>query len=273
MSEKQDIVKRQRTDVVGISDRATALAKMARTDLIQQKGSHLWNVALLEAAIASRGFESVLQEALRRSYDHGALPLIEGLLRIGHLLRREDNENPSHFLIHWRDRCFQQGWETAVAQADALLAKRGIPHLQRLHATIESQRWRFSLEGHHRPLNALLMGKTKIVTGAGQDILIWDAKTGRRLKSLTLGFGPLTAIAIDESEEKLAGGAANGNVMVWNLNDGTLTDEIASNGCACLHFDPDGQELAVGTWDCRIAIYNMKSGSLEWESEVLKDIP
>ena len=124
---------------------------------------------------------------------------------------------------------FQQGWETAVAQADALLAKRGIPHLRRLHATVESQRWRFSLEGHHRPLNALLMGKTKIVTGAGQDILIWDAKTGRRLRELSLNFGPLTAIAIDESEELLAAGSAKGNISIWNLNDGFLKHEIRVN--------------------------------------------
>ena len=112
MKDKRDIVKAT-TDIIGLSEPFNC-QQAPKLDCVINSHHYGYSGQDLSRTI-------VLQEALHRSFDHGALPLIKACYN-----RSSVTERSIHQITFsdWRDRCFQQGWETAVAQADALVTTR-----------------------------------------------------------------------------------------------------------------------------------------------------
>ncbi len=89
----------------------------------------------------------------------------------------------------------------------------------------------------------LVHGTNNLVANLGDNIQVWDYKTGVMLTSWT----SLQTAAISCFDNKVAGVTKSGNVIVWDLSDGKelLVNKIAESPLICVAWI-DGQHLVVG---------------------------
>ena len=165
---------------------------------------------------------------------HSYIPLLWAVLRIAHLLRRR--ENPDDFLVLWRDRCFQQGWDDVTEQADMLLAQRNKAYLHRLYRYQEASNWYLNIEADSRNLQALCLRENLIITATAHSIRLWDQKTGVSLGNLQVDQR-IHAIDVDLAEQQLAACTAAGEVFVWSIKDLQLQSTFSLPGASLLCFE------------------------------------
>lgn len=98
-------------------------------------------------------------------------------------------------------------------------------------------------------------GQTLVAVGGG-DVMLWDVVSGHRTATLR-ELGTVSAVAFSADGARLATGAADGRVAIWDADTGAPLAQIASQRGAVtgLAFSGDGSVLAVagnagvGTWD------------------------
>ncbi|MDR3171886.1 MAG: caspase family protein [Treponema sp.] len=96
-----------------------------------------------------------------------------------------------------------------------------------------------------------------------ETIKIWDALSGRELKTLsTPGNTPLCAVW-DAQGLFIAAGFWDGSITIWDMESETvyktfLGHQVAVNSLA---FSPDGQRLASASFDCTIKVWELETGT------------
>lgn len=91
-------------------------------------------------------------------------------------------------------------------------------------------------------------------------IHVWDIDAGKSPVSMDLHSGSFSSVAWSSDGQKLAVGAQEGEVDVFNGQNGTVTGSFGSGyRLNSLAFSPDSQTLAVGYWDATVNIWDVPS--------------
>jgi WD40 repeat protein len=113
--------------------------------------------------------------------------------------------------------------------------------------------------GHSLKAEAMVFspdGRLIATGGADMAIKIWDAATGRVLRTLGGHAGGVKALAFSPDGQRLASGGNDGRIRFWEIASGAEADVLTANANA-LTFSRDGQWLAAGGADFKVTLWNL----------------
>jgi len=112
--------------------------------------------------------------------------------------------------------------------------------------------------GHSFKVDAMAFspdGRLIATGGVDTAIKIWDAATGRVLRTLEGHHGGVKAVAFSPDGRRLASGGNDGRIRFWEIASGAKTDALTGNANA-LAFSLDGRWLAFGGADFKVTVWN-----------------
>jgi WD40 repeat protein len=119
-----------------------------------------------------------------------------------------------------------------------------------------------------------LDGRLLAAPSRGREIKIWDASTGRELRTLSGHADRILRLAFSPDGRLLASGSEDKTVKVWDVTIGHLL-------CTCPHegrvhgltFSPDGRYLASAGGDNRVKIWESRRLGETMTATPLRDFP
>jgi WD40 repeat protein len=99
------------------------------------------------------------------------------------------------------------------------------------------------------------------MVAAGDDkghLMVWDAR-GALLVSSAAHRSAVTAIAFDDTGDRLATAASGESVRLWSIRSGRSSALVSVGECRALAFAPDGRVLAIGNGS-RVELLSTGSG-------------
>jgi WD40 repeat protein len=132
---------------------------------------------------------------------------------------------------------------------------------------------------------------TLLATGSQDGTLrIWDASKGQQVRQINAHVQPsvqaVYSVAWSPDGKQIASGSNDATMKLWDANTGKLVREFRAykpkdfekghrDGIFCLAFSPDGRQLASGSSDHSIKLWNVGDGSVSRElvNPALKPIP
>ncbi|MEU1054269.1 hypothetical protein ABZ397_17180 [Streptomyces sp. NPDC005876] len=105
-------------------------------------------------------------------------------------------------------------------------------------------------------------GRT-LATG-GNEVELWDARTGRHLRSLPGPVSPVDLLAFGPDGRTLATGSDDG-VELWDTRTGRRRSILTqyTGPLSSMAFSPDGRTLATGSHDHTVRLWDTGSGRLD----------
>lgn len=93
-------------------------------------------------------------------------------------------------------------------------------------------------------------------------LIIWDATTGNRQKTLEGHYGPVMDFAFSPSGSHLASGSRDGTINIWSTATAELerTIEGPRDGAAAISFLPDGVHVISGSEHGILTVWHTKTG-------------
>jgi WD40 repeat protein len=106
-------------------------------------------------------------------------------------------------------------------------------------------------------------GQCVAAGGVGGAVRIWDAVTGRRLRTLKGHTGPVHAVAWSPDGQMLATASSDQTARIWLPTNGTLAQTLTGHTGAVrsVAWSPDGARLTTGSDDRTASIWDPQ-GSL-----------
>ena len=118
---------------------------------------------------------------------------------------------------------------------------------------------------HSSAVTCLAVGEDRIVAGCSDGhVTVWDAQTGREIRSWKAHEGAVAALALSSDRRHLATGRGSygkpgpGEARLWDANSGQLLHETG-RPAARLAFSPDGSRLYAGACGV-IAAWDVATG-------------
>ena len=111
-----------------------------------------------------------------------------------------------------------------------------------------------TLAGHTDKLcNAVVFspnGKWIVTGSADRTAKIWDAATGRVLRTLSGHGGIIRSVAVSADNRRIATGSYDLTVKVWDIEAGEELLTLKGHGdtIVSLAFSPNGSRLVAGSW-------------------------
>ena len=130
--------------------------------------------------------------------------------------------------------------------------------------------------GHMQTVTAIAIAKSQNVLASGgeiREVLLWDLKSGRQLRSLSGHSGPITSLAFSHGGDLLASSDSDGTVKVWDPSTGAqrYSLKICSTLINALVFDPvrarimaacSANSIGSAPSQSEIAVWNIESNSV-----------
>ena len=105
-------------------------------------------------------------------------------------------------------------------------------------------------------------GKYLASGSADKTLIIWDAKSGEKLKTLEGHYDYVSSVCWSPDGKYLASGSENKTLIIWDANNGqrlqTLYGHSYSVSSVC--WSPDGKYLVSGSRDETVKVWDAKSG-------------
>lgn len=124
----------------------------------------------------------------------------------------------------------------------------------------------FTIVGHGGLVSGVAWtpDKSLLVSTGGQDLILWDVKSGRPLKEFehpTL----VSSLAVSPDAQFAATGCWDDVVRIFRLPSGELVKELEGhkNDVMCLAFHPSGRELASGSRDQTVIVWDVAKGTVK----------
>ena len=105
----------------------------------------------------------------------------------------------------------------------------------------------------------------RLASGSGdKTVKLWEAASGKLLRTLEGHANRVLSVAWDPSGERLASGSDDQTVKLWEAASGKLmrTLEGHANGVWSVAWDPSGERLASGSYDQTVKLWEASSGKL-----------
>ena len=93
-------------------------------------------------------------------------------------------------------------------------------------------------------------------------VIIWDAKTGKRLTELKGHIGPVTSVAYAPDGKTLVTGSRDNTAIIWDAKTGVALTTLTghTNAVYSVSYAPDGKTLVTGSRDETAIIWDAKTG-------------
>lgn len=148
-----------------------------------------------------------------------------------------------------------------VAHGDGWLASASRDETVRIWETVSGRP--LSVLSHEKPVSALAVLGSSVISASGDEVSVWDAKTGDRRFTLGgHGEGVLRLAACDAPV--IVAGATRGTTRVWDAAAGALKMEIP-HPSETVALSPDGRVAATGHADGRVRLWDVAAGALTGE--------
>jgi WD40 repeat protein len=114
----------------------------------------------------------------------------------------------------------------------------------------------------------LASGSGDWYTGRDGELVVWDARAGQRLLTLSRDIGTVFGVAFHPTQPWLASASFDAKIRIWDARTGQKLHELGGHtGWACaVAFSPDGRLLASCDANGRVRVWDCNTGKLirEW---------
>ena len=117
-----------------------------------------------------------------------------------------------------------------------------------------------AIAAHSGPIRSMVPyngGGQVITVGADGRVLMTSLATGTMDREYLVGTSKPAVVSVRPDSQRIAAGCENGDVLVWNANDGTKTLNVLKLDAAvkALAWSPDSRKLAIATANNIVRIF------------------
>ncbi|MEG4218271.1 serine/threonine-protein kinase [Microcoleus sp. Pol14C6] len=100
--------------------------------------------------------------------------------------------------------------------------------------------------------------------GGDNNVILWDLKTGRRMRTIPAHKAAVNAIAFSRDGQTLASGSDDKTIRLWNVRTGSRLRTLSGHagGVNAIALSRDGQTLASGSDDKTLRLWNLGTGEV-----------
>ena len=123
----------------------------------------------------------------------------------------------------------------------------------------------FTLDGYRNRLVCVEIspdGKLIATGGDERKIRIWDAASGKNIRTLSGHSRTVEDLDFDPMGGRIVSGSWDQTIKIWNVQSGALEKSFnpQQKGVMCVRFSPDGKTIASGGADHSIKLFDAGSG-------------
>jgi len=108
--------------------------------------------------------------------------------------------------------------------------------------------------------------ENKVAAGVSGKILgIWDASSGKQLKSFSGHTQAISCVAFNKNGNRLATTGRSGKTIIWNAVQGSSVMTLTGYSFHAVSFSPDGKYVLTGNGNGLATIWNVSSGKLAFK--------
>lgn len=96
------------------------------------------------------------------------------------------------------------------------------------------------------------------------EILIWDAQSGRKVKKLKGHHHPPVSVHFSPNGKKLVSAGKDNKIIIWDLDKNMPIKSIEGhfNRISAVQFHPNGKQIVSASWDNTIKLWDVNTGKL-----------
>ncbi|MEG4801370.1 serine/threonine-protein kinase [Microcoleus sp. ARI1-B5] len=100
--------------------------------------------------------------------------------------------------------------------------------------------------------------------GGDNNVILWDLKRGRRMRTIPAHKAPVNAIAFSRDGQTLASGSDDKTIRLWNVRTGSRLRTLSGHagGVNAIALSRDGNTLASGSDDKTVRLWNLDTGEV-----------
>jgi WD40 repeat protein len=100
--------------------------------------------------------------------------------------------------------------------------------------------------------------------GDDNNVIMWDLKTGRRVRTIPAHKAAVNAIAFSRDGQTLASGSDDKTIRLWNVRTGSRLRTLSGHagGVNAIALSRDGKTLASGSQDKTMRLWNLDTGEV-----------
>lgn len=119
--------------------------------------------------------------------------------------------------------------------------------------------------GHALPVTAIALspdGRRLATASLDMTIKLWDAATGRLLRTLVGHEAPPTSLQFAPDSRRLASGSLDTTIRLWDVATGQVLQTFTGTPVPVISvaFSPDGRLIVSGSGDSKISVWDVATG-------------